>query len=71
MCVDSLGRSPRIYIVGGWVYSIGYVWSHWAGFWHFGSLAFYASIQAIFWPIIIGPLSCEVPPNGLLRNWES
>ena len=42
-----------IYIVGGWVYSIGYVWSHWAGFWHFGSLAFYASIRAIFWPIII------------------
>jgi len=53
-----------IYVVGTWVYGVMYIWTHWAGFWQFGILAFYAFIRAIFWPIILAA-SLFQGPSGV------
>ena len=40
-----------VYAVGSWVYGVAYIWEHWAGFWNYGSLAYYAFMRALVWPL--------------------
>jgi hypothetical protein len=39
------------YVVGTWIYGGWYIWEHWAGYWGYGNLAWYAFIRAIVWPV--------------------
>ncbi len=38
------------YVLGAWVYGLWYVWEHWEGSTHIGTLAGYAIIRAVVWP---------------------
>ncbi len=38
------------YVLGIWVYGLWYVWEHWAGSNHIGSLAGRGFIRAVVWP---------------------
>ncbi len=40
-----------LYAVGTWVYAMLYIWENWAGFWSFGTLAYYAFMRALVWPL--------------------
>lgn len=40
-----------IYALGSWVYICVYVYEHWQGYWSAGTLAWYAAMRAIIWPV--------------------
>ena len=35
-----------VYALGTWIYGTWYVWEHWAGYWSFGTLAWYGFMRA-------------------------
>jgi hypothetical protein len=38
------------YVLAAWIYGLWYVWEHWEGAKHIGTLAGYAAVRAIVWP---------------------
>ena len=40
-----------VYVLGHWCYTGYYMWENWAGFWLSGTLAYYASMRAMIWPV--------------------
>jgi hypothetical protein len=39
------------YLLGAWIYGLWYVWEHWAGSTHIGTLAGTGFVRAIVWPV--------------------
>ncbi len=42
------------YLLGVWIYGLWYVWEHWGGTTHIGTLAGVAFVRAIVWPVWVG-----------------
>ena len=46
-----------VYVLGIWIYGLWYVWEHWEGSTHVGSLAGTGFVRAIVWPVwVVLPL---------------
>ncbi len=39
------------YVLGIWIYGLWYVWEHWEGATHIGTLAGVGFVRAIAWPL--------------------
>ncbi len=39
------------YVIGIWIYGLWYVWEHWEGSTHIGTLAGVGFMRAIIWPV--------------------
>ncbi len=39
------------YVLGIWIYGLWYVWEHWEGSTHIGTLAGVGFVRAIVWPV--------------------
>ncbi len=40
-----------VYVLGIWIYGLWYVWEHWAGSSQIATLAGYAIMRAVVWPL--------------------
>ncbi len=39
------------YVLGAWIYGLWYVWEHWEGSTHIGTLVGIGLMRAIIWPV--------------------
>ena len=40
-----------VYVLGIWIYGLWYVWEHWEGSTHIGTLAGVGFVRAVVWPL--------------------